>query len=286
MSMLPDKQATSTKTSSIYLSRPWLLLNIAAVSVCLVISSVVEIAIKVSSRNTEPDYDLPVYIRYPEGLMDVPQTGLSFFEFEESLLFVSAAVCMASSLIAAMAVYHTARKGPWNALFWIRVIFRTAIVASSVMALVAFVCLFATHVASARFEPDSDDQRTAPWQSPCNSLGCPQPHVDYIYPVTFDRESWFCQFASYPRFTLSPWPYYNTTDGPAGIAPDLSIYKKRCALERGARWSSIFPVIFSVALCFLFYVDWKGDNLFMRTWKRRAQEPDNNSEWGMEDGHE
>ena len=172
-------------------------------------------------------------------------------------------------------------------IFWIRVLLRTTVVLSCVMALASFIYLFALHGASASFDPDSGDQRAAPVQYPCSVFGCPRPRIEYIYPGTFDRESWLCQFSSFARFTTSPWVDYNATSPErSNHVPNLSIYKKICVLERGARVTSIFPVLFSMVLCFLFYADWKGDKILIRTWKRRAQEPDSSSEWEMEDLHE
>ena len=112
--MLPNKQLVVTTTSSIYLSRPSLLWSTTAVSICLAITSIVAIVPKVSTSNRWPSPSQETYIWYSDGVLYAPQSGYSFFESGERLLFASAAVCIASSLVAVVTVYHSVKKGPWS----------------------------------------------------------------------------------------------------------------------------------------------------------------------------
>lgn len=153
--------------------------------------------------------------------------------------------------------------------FWIRVIFRAAMPLCFCLAVAAFICVFALHGASAQFLPDSQRSEAIPLICPKGSSCYPSATIYYIYPGFFDRETWFCEIGSFSRFV--DYPFVGT--------PDLSRHRRVCLLETGARWTSIFPVIFSAALCFLFYVDWKGDRVLIRTWKRAH----NSQEWWDDD---
>jgi hypothetical protein len=128
----------------------------------------------------------------------------------------------------------------------------------------AFIYIFILHKMSAQFDPNLQRSEAIPQPCPDDAyLPCPPPQVDYLYPGTFDQETWFCQFASFPNFTVDP--RYDSD-------PNVSWHKQICAMETGGRWTSIFPVMFSGVLCFLFYIDWKGDRLLIRTRKNREHE--------------
>ena len=133
-----------------------------------------------------------------------------------------------------------------------------------IMALATVICLFAQHGASAQFSPDS--HRSAPIPQPCSEDisgdPCPLSLIVYQDAGTFDRETWYCQFGSFPRFNIG---WSNST-------PDLSQYRRICAFESAARWTSIFPVVFSAVLCFLIYIDWRAERVLIRTWKNRGSE--------------
>ncbi|KAH8903807.1 hypothetical protein BR93DRAFT_981138 [Coniochaeta sp. PMI_546] len=252
----------------LYLSKRALLWSMSTATVGLAMLSVVQLAHKASSRNMWIDTNLinyqSIFVLYTDGVMEVPQFGFTYFQHGDALMFASAAICLATSLNTAIMVFHAAKKGLWNTIFWISVALRAALFLSCVIAVTAFIYIFALHGASAEFNPDLQRSKAIP--QPCPEdlyLPCPQPRVDYVYPGTFDRETWFCQFAFFPRFTV---------DRRFDSAPDVSWHKQICALETGARWTSIFVVAFSTILCFLFYMDWKGDRHLMRTWKKRGQD--------------
>lgn len=211
--------------------------------------------------------------------MMINQLDFPFYRGGDKLLLASSAFCLAISLLAAITVIHTLWKGPWKVcectskanicrvaaehhvqtVQWIRVLLRAVILLSCLSAVAAFICVFALHGASAQFHPNS--QRTTAIPDYCSkNVTCPQPTIYYIAPGFFDRETWACQFGSFPDFDT----VYSQ------LAPDLFVLGRVCVLDIGVRWLSIFLAIFSVGLSCLFYVDWKGDRVLIRTWKDRS----------------
>jgi hypothetical protein len=137
-------------------------------------------------------------------------------------------------------------------------IFRAVMLLCCCLSVAAFICVFAFHGASAKFNPDSQRGEAIPQYCPKGVTICiTPPLIEYQYPGFFDQETWFCQIGAFPRFIN--WPFVSTSD--------LSQYRRTCVLETAARWTSIFPVVLTMALCFLYHVDWRGERVLIRTWK-------------------
>ena len=115
------QQDERPKKSSFYLPRNTLLWTITSVVIGLATFSVVELSLKLSSRNMRNSSEGPSFemlfeaidIQYPDGYMFVPQSGYGFFRNGDELLLASAAICLGSSLLAGISVFRTTRKGPW-----------------------------------------------------------------------------------------------------------------------------------------------------------------------------
>lgn len=78
---------------------------------------------------------------------------------------------------------------------------------------------------------------------------------------SFDTESWACGVKNLPGFDK---------DG---------MVHKTCSLETGARFLTIFTLLFSTALFIVMWLDWRGPKYLMQTWKNRRASWRNDYVW-------